>query len=286
MNNSIFWLLLVCIGLFLLRKFLSRFKFPKISGLNVFTGPLGSGKTVVSLAISLVCYHSVLMSWRIRSFFLKMFKKPIPEKPLFYSNIPLALKNYCELTLDHILRRARFNYKSVVFIDEASLLADCYLSKDCKDISVDLMVFFKLFRHETRGGVCVVNSQQISDLHIALRKVTNSYFYLHDTVNSPFVPFFAWTHMREERYSEDGSTINNYDEDVETSLKTCIFKKKVYKLYDTYAYESLTRDLPLHNVFKSNDKYSDLSANKIISFRKAFADLYNLKNKNLEDKNV
>ena len=172
-------------------------------------------------------------------------------------------------------QQKRFNFGSVVFVDEASFFADCYLSKDKKELSIILMAFFKLFGHETHSGYCIFNSQAISDLHIALRKCTSQYYYIHDTCSSFLIPFFAWCHMREERYTEDGSTINTYDKDVEDTLKTCIFRKKIFKTYDRHAYSILTDNLPLKNIYCYNPYGSDLKARSIVSFREEWLQLFN-----------
>lgn len=284
-SNYLVYLAIAIVILVLVRKFLSRFKFPKINCLAVFTGDVKVGKSGVSLACAYSHYRVIHRSWRVRSFFRKIFRLEIAEEPLFYSNIPLAGINYCQLTTDHILRKKRFNFGSVVFVDEASLLADCYLSKDCKDLSTTLLAFFKLFGHETHSGYCIFNSQSVSDLHISLRKCTSQYFYIHDTNSSFFVPWFAWCHMREERYTEDGSTINTYDKDVEETLKTCIFRKKIFKQYDSHAYSILTDNLPVDNQKKFNNLGDDLKAQSLVSFRPEFLRLFEDIKKDKENNN-
>lgn len=266
------YFILIAVAYFLVLKFLSKFKFPKITALAVFTGAVKVGKTGVSLACALSLYRRVHLKWRIRKFFQKLFNKPISEEPLFYSNIPLSNVRYFDLTLDHILRKKRFNFGSVVFVDEASLLCDCYLSKSNPELSTTLLRFFKLFGHETHCGYCIFNSQQISDLHISLRKCTSQYFYIHST-SSKWIPFVSFCKMREERYSEDGQTLNTYDADVEDSLKTCIFRKSTFKKYDCCAYSIFTDDLPTDNIEHKLSKSDSLKCDKITSFRKEFADM-------------
>lgn len=276
------YFILFCVVVFFVRKFLSRYKFPKVSALAVFTGAVKVGKSGVSLACAMSKYRSIHRSWRIRSVIRKIFRKSPIEEPLFYSNIPLAGVKYHDLTLEHILRKTRFNFGSVVFVDEASLLADCYLSKSDSDLSVELLKFFKLFGHETHNGYCIFNSQSISDLHISLRKCTSQYFFLHNTFSLPLLPISVCK-MREERFSEDGSTINSYNDDLEDSLKTVLFRKKTFKMYDSFAYSSLTDDLPTKNIEYFNKIGTSLKADKITSFRKEFAQLYNgLKSENIE----
>ncbi|MBE5757326.1 MAG: hypothetical protein E7345_00130 [Clostridiales bacterium] len=271
-------IILVCIILFFIRKFLSKFKFPKITALSVFTGAVKVGKTGVSLACTLSVYRRVHFRWKIICFFRKLFRKELPEEPLLYSNIPLRKVKYHEITLEHILRKVRFNFGSVVFVDEASLLADCYISKDKPELSTELLKFFKLFGHETHCGICIFNSQQISDLHIALRKCTSQYFYIHNT-SSKYLPFISYCKLREERYSEDGSTINTYNEDIEDTTKTVIFRKSTFKKYDCCCYSILTDNLPVLNIPMFNYKHDSLKASKIVSFRPEFANLFNEINK-------
>lgn len=265
----IVYFIIICVALFFIFRFLHKFKFPKITALSVFTGAVKVGKTGVSLACAQSLYKRVRIRWHIRKFFQKMFHKPIDEEPLFYSNIPLRYMKYHDLTLEHILRKKRFNFGSVVFVDEASLLADCYLSKSNPELNTQLMRFFKLFGHETHCGYCIFNSQQISDLHISLRKCTSQYFYIHST-SSRFIPFISFCKLREERYSEDGQTLNTYDKDVEESLKTCIFRKRVFKTYDMCAYSIFTDSLPTQNISHKLGKKDSLKCDKITSFRKEF----------------
>ena len=277
--------LIIFLVIFLFKKITAKFKFPKINALAVFTGAVKVGKTGVSLACARSVYRLVHFRWKLSCFFRKLFNKELLEEPLFYSNIPLRNMKYYELTLEHILRKVRFNFGSVVFVDEASLLADCYISKDKPQLSTELLKFFKLFGHETHCGTCIFNSQQISDLHIALRKCTSQYFYIHNT-SSKYIPFISYCYMREERYSEDGSTVNTYNEDIENTLRTVIFRKSTFKKYDPCCYSILTDNLPVCNVEMFNTKYDSIKANKIVSFRSEFATLFDEINKLKESQNV
>lgn len=279
------YLILTLVVVWLVRKFLARFKFPKVSALAVFTGDVKVGKSGVSLSCAMSKFRSVHKRWHIRCFFLKLFgKKRLPEEPLFYSNIPLAGVKYHDLTLDHVLRKCRFNFGSVLFVDEASLLADCYLSKSDADLSVELLKFFKLFGHETHSGYCIFNSQSMSDLHISLRKCTSQYFYIHSTHSLWLCPV-SWCCIREERFCEDGTSVNVYDKDVEDSLKTVLFRKRTFKMYDSFAYSSLTDSLPLKNIVHYNKIGSNLKAENITSFRREFAEMYNQLRNSLKGNN-
>lgn len=264
---------LVLLCLFLINKFLAKFKFPKIGAICVFVGGVKSGKSAVSVGCAISNYKRALRSWRLSCFFRKFFnlfrrnKLVLPEKPLLYSSIPISGFDYVPLTRDHLLRKKRFNYKSVVLIDEASLVADSQLIKD-KDINTSLLLFFKLFGHETHGGKCIVNTHCISDLHYALKRTTSQYFYLHHL--SKYIPLFTLAYVREERYSEDGATVNAYNDDVEDSMKRVIMRSSIFKRYDPFCFSTLTDDLPVQNDTVYIPKGESLKADYIVSFRPEF----------------
>lgn len=266
------YLIVIAVISFLLWFFILRkFKVPKLAAISMFTGGVKTGKSAVSLYLAVKTYKRRRRAWCFRCFIAKFFRKEKPEEPLFYSNIPLRYIKYCPLTKEHLLRKVRFNFGSVVFIDEAALVADSRLAinKDLK-INNDLLLFFKLFGHETHGGTMIINSQAITDMHVALRRCCCSYFYIHHLGSLPFIriPF-----LREERFSEDGAVFNSYDNDVEDSLKKVLMSSRIFKKYDCYCYSFFTDDLPVNNIEMFNGKNDSLKAEKIISFNPVFADL-------------
>ena len=272
----IIFLAIVGVALFFVHKFMAQFKFPKVGAIAMFSGGVKCGKSAVSLSCAFSNYKQVHRRWWIKSHLFKFFnktfwrKKPreVPEEPLFYSSIPLNGIKYCPVTRAHLLRKVRFNYGSVVFIDEASLVADSQLIKD-KEINTQLLLFFKLFGHSTRGGKCIFNSHCITDLHYALKRTISEYYYIHHLSN-----FLWWSCalMREERYSEDGTTVNNYSEDVEKTMLKCIFSRKVFKQYDSFCFSVFTDDKPKKNNIIYN-KDGSLKCDKLLSFRPEFVEL-------------
>lgn len=264
MNN--FLIIIFCIGaVFLLWYIRKHFKVPMFGSLCVTTGGLKSGKSTYSLALARKTYKRNLRVVKVRNavkcWLNKWFKRnfEMEEEPLFYSTIPVAFP-HVRLTLDLILRKKRFAYKSVVWIDEATLLADSQLYKDIV-LNSALLEFCKLFGHETKGGVCFFTSHCISELHIAMRRVSSEYFYVHSLFK--WLPFFLVATVREERYTEDGSTVNVYDDDVPEKLRRVLIPKKTWKLFDCYCYSILTDDLSIEN--KVVDKVS-LKCDKVVSF--------------------
>lgn len=238
-----------------------RTKNPKYDALITIDGSVKTGKTTLGVYIALKEIKRRQRQWKIKAFFQKLFKKEISEKPLLYSNIPIAYKHgYVPITKEILLRQERVNYKSVVFISEASLVSD---SQDYKDQlrNEQQTLFYKLFGHETKGGLCIIDTQQIGDLHYSVKRAIGQYFYIHHNTK---LPFFIALKVQENRYSEDGTTIVVQDKDVEEQLKTIIIPKNIWKKFDAYTYSKLTDNL------NTNTKLihpTDLKTNYIVSFR-------------------
>lgn len=268
-------LIIIAVLLFLLWFFvLRKFKVPKITAIAMFTGGVKTGKSAVSLFFAVKTYKRKRRNWKVRCFFAKLFRRECPEEPLFYSNIPLRHIKYAPVARDHLMRKVRFNFGSVVFLDEASLVADSMLGvvrKGKEDegykISDELLLFCKLFGHETHGGNLIINSQCISDLHYALRRCTSNYFYIH---HLGWFPFLRIPAIREEVYSEDGTKVNAYTSDVEDSLKRVLMSARIFKKYDSYCYSFFTDDLPVKNDLRKYGKHDSLKAEHIVSFRPLF----------------
>lgn len=246
-NNSLFfWIIVavVIIGAVYIKK---HFKTPKYGSLCVTTGGLKTGKSTFSLHLAKHTYKRNLRGVKIRNWFRKvwnkLFKKEVDleEEPLFYTTIPVSFP-HVRLTLELIMRKTRFRYKSVVWIDEATLLADSQLWRS-EELNAKLLEFCKLFGHETKGGCVFFTSHCIGELHASMRRASSEYFYVHSLFK--WLPFFMIATIREERYSEDGTAVNVYDGDVEDSLRRVIIPKKVWKYFDCYCYSIMTDDLPV-----------------------------------------
>ena len=252
--------ILLVIGIILFVIFKKHFKVPKFGSLCVTTGGLKTGKSTFSLHLAKQTYKRNLRSVKIENFFRKLFSKPLVEEPLFYTTIPVNFP-HVRLTLELIERKKRFAYKSVVWIDEATLLADSQLYKDA-NLNAQLLEFCKLFGHETKGGCLFFTSHCLTELHIAMRRASSEYFYVHSMLK--WIPFFLIATIREERYSEDGTSVNVYNEDVENCLRRVIVPKKIWKDFDCYCYSVLTDHLPVENTII--DKVDTLKADYVVSF--------------------
>lgn len=248
---------------------LKLFKVPKIGCIGMVTGGVKCGKSMLSVHLALRKYKSQRRKWKVKKFFCKLFKKEEPEEPGLYSNVKLAGVPFTLLTTDVITRHVRLPYGSVVYIQEASLFADSMTFKDM-EINERLLLFNKLFGHETRGGYLIYDTQSIQDNHYAVKRCINSYFWIHHNVK---LPFFCILFVRELFYSEDNSAINTIDSDVEDDLKMILIPKKVWKQYDAYCYSVFTDALPIYkNItylpLKTFGKLPDLKTRKLVTLKK------------------
>ena len=238
------WILIV-IGVLLLSIWLFKlFKIPKIGCVGLVTGGVKTGKSMLSVWLAVRRWKRQVFAWKIACVICKLLRKPLPEKPLLYSNVPLAGVEYVLIPVE-ILERQEFRpaYKSVLYIQEASLLADSMYFKDM-ELNERLLLFNKLIGHETRGGYLIYDTQAICDNHYAVKRCLSSYFWIHHNVK---IPFFCVLFVREMFYSaDDSNTVNTVGQDVETDLKIIVIPKRVWKMYDAYCYSALTDHLPVY----------------------------------------
>lgn len=261
------WFVLICVALLFVHKFLSRFKIPKLNSLVMVTGGVKCGKSTMSVHMAISSYKKRLRATKFKNFFRRLFKKQEYELPLLYSNVPLAIP-YTKLSLDILMRRKRIVFGSVVYIQEASLVADSQLIKD-KYLNNMLLLWFKLFGHSSHGGLCILDTQSVSDVHYSLKRSLSEYFYIHHLVK--WIPFFLVAYVIENRYSDDGSIVTAETKDVEEQYKRVIIPKRTWKYFDTYCFSPLTDDLPVcSDTINNNLQTRDLKSYQIVSFRPEF----------------
>lgn len=279
--------LLIGIAIFILLVYLyfKFFKIPKIKNIVFIDGSLGTGKTFYSIALGVRLYRKQLRNYKIKKFIFSLIsrnKLESLEEPVLYSNIKLRNIKFTLVTKDLLFRQNyRFAYKSVLLLDEFSLVADQMLFKN-PEINERLSEFFKLFRHETMGGYIIVNSQSISDLHYSLKYVLSDYFYIQSKVK---LPFFNFLNIIESTYNADkaSSLSTSINSDVDENVKKVIVSKKYFKYYDTYCYSIFTDSLPIYKTDSLFSKYDNLKNSNLVSF-KDFKYLYeNMNNGGIDD---
>lgn len=266
-------ILILAVVLFIFIKI--KLKIPKCGNMTLVTGGVKTGKSALSVRLAYKTYKRNLLIYRIKCFFqlfVRKKKRIKLEEPYLYSNIPLRC-DYVPLTLELLERTERFSYGSVIYVCEASLLADSMHYKD-QTLNDSLLIFNKLIAHETRGGSIFYDTQSISDNHFSVKRCLSSYFYIHHNIKIPFIALVCY--VREMKFSEDNSAVNTMHQDIEEDLKCVIVPWVTLKLYDRYCYSCLTDDLPVNrNVVRRTykdrkNKRLDLKAREIISFVRSF----------------
>lgn len=268
------WLILVIVILLILYLKL-RVKRFKLDHLTLISGSLKTGKSALSLGLAYKEYKRNLRKWKINKFLTEkiMHKSFSVEKPLFYSNIPVGF-DYVPLTFDIIERKKRLAYKSVCFIDEVSLLADSMSAFKCDNKSKDdiatfndtLLVFIKLYCHETHNGSLYINTQSVCDLHYSFRRCMSRYLYIQSSIN--WIPFIRIMRVTELFYSEDNSSINSNIGDIEDNTRLMFQFKSIFKKYDRWCYSSFTDNLEKLDNIIQGCLLEDLKAEYVLTNRK------------------
>lgn len=259
------WFILICVAIFFVRKFLNKFKLVKIGCLVPITGGVKSGKSTFSCFVVDKTYKRSLRSIKIKNFFRRLFKKKEQLLPVIYSNVPLNM-DFIPVTRALLMREEKPIEGSVVYLQEASLVADSQLIKD-KELNNDLLLFFKLCGHQ--GISVILDTQSTSDLHYAVKRSMSQTFYVRHIVK--WIPFFLIAEVIEYNYSEDGSFTFAQTKDTDELVKRVIIPKRIWKKFDSRAYSVLTDDKPyVTEKLIKRGSLPDLKARKIISFRPEF----------------
>lgn len=270
MSSEILIFLIIGLVILALILYLRIRKIPRLGNMVLITGGIKTGKSTFSVYLAKRIYKRQVFKYRIKRALLKLGKKlrikkfidkEFPERPLLYSNIPLNCE-YVPITRKLLLRKERFAYGSVCYICESSLVADSQ-SKDDAIVNERLLLFNKLYAHETKGGYVIYDTQSISDNHYAVKRCLSTYLNIHHTVK--WIPFVLLMWVREMHYSEDGQAVNVSTGDVENELKLIMVPKKVWKLFDCYCYSILTDDLPVNT---SKSIPVSLKAEEIVAIKK------------------
>lgn len=255
----IIYILLVAFGVYLLFK-LKRLLYPTVT---LVSGAVKSGKTSFSVFLVRRCYRRAYVKYLFKKHILR--KKGL-EMPLIYSNVPLNMNNVVKLTKEHIMRRARFNYDSVVYVCEASLLADSMTYKD-DELNCHMSLFVKLFGHAVHGGHLIFDTQSVYDNHFAVKRCVDYYYYVRRIVK--WLPFILIFKVSERELTEDDRVTVVEDTDADTKEKgfkyVFAFKRNIWRAFDRYCYSSFTDSKPLISEQFVQD---DLKARDIITFRK------------------
>lgn len=275
MDNTLFGYiivgLLIFLGLcFIYWRFRKNFKFLKVPSVCLVTGAPKTGKDLLCSTLSKKDFKRVHRKWVISSLVLKIFRsKRTIEEPLYYTNVTSSFgslkskrkhkldKCIRYLTLDSLLRQRRFNYKSIIYISEGSLVADNQYFNN-QSMNIDLSLFCKLIAHETRGGKMYISTQSILDLHYSFKRVCSNFYFIQKSYN--LLGLVHVLYVREMISNDLGA--NNFTDDLDTTTRKVIIPFWWHNKYDRYEFAYFTDDLD-----KSNEEFVK---NGLVSFNEDY----------------
>lgn len=256
----------------------------KCNSVLFISGAPKTGKSLLSIYFVNQFYRKALTMYYIKEYAInwvvytivnkKFYKINDNERPLIYSNIPLCCKyGYVPISKKHLTREEKINDKSVMYLGEFSLVANSRLGErktlksDANKVDYDLineqlLLFTKLCGHQFNGKI-ICDSQTISDVHYSLKRVLSNYIYIHHSIN---LLFHKVLFVNENIYSDDGSTQQVNNGDVEENLKWLLVPKSIYKKYDFRCYKDFTKDLKNYSDVIYLDNFDSLKANNIVSY--------------------
>lgn len=250
MEKSLIFVLLICVcAIVLYVIYRKNFKILKVPSVCLITGGVKTGKSLLSVNLSIKDYKKRHRKWWLLT---HIFRKQM-EEPLYYTNVSVSFgnlkrkkphkldKNIRRIKLEHLLRNFRFNYKSVIYIQESSLMAD-NMDFNNQERNVDLSLFNKLIAHETRGGALYYDTQSVLDNHYSMKRVCSTYFFIQKNLN---LLLFHILYVREMINQENG--VNNFTDDVETTTRKVLIPFWYHHKYDRYEFSFLTDELEKDN---------------------------------------
>lgn len=176
------WLVVLLLVLVILWLILNPY-FLRYDNLVSFTGGLGSGKTFMSVSTALVLYRKQRFRARLHNLLHPKSKIELPE---LYSNIPLKIsrkKMALRLKKEHLLLQERIAQGSVVLLDEVDCFANqfsynnvCIVDQTGKGDSEDtgnFDEFCRFYRHYTKGGYLIFNTQATANENLTIRRRQN-----------------------------------------------------------------------------------------------------------------
>lgn len=215
----------------------------------LITGGVGMGKTSTGLNECLKSFRKKRFRYYFKTKFLR--KKNV-EKPFIYCNMPLYGVEYKSFTLEHLLREKRFEYDSVIFLNEISLIADSMLAYNIgKDkareyVNKQLQLFCKLIRHETlgKGITLILDTQNPNDMAMGGDRCLSSCTQITKSIK--WLPFFRLIQCRVMTINVQNVQNNvNESEDVSNVDFWRLVPKSIFRKYNSYCYEFLSSDLPI-----------------------------------------
>lgn len=260
---------LIAIALVLLLAFIVIKPYTvKYDNIVCFTGAIGSGKSLNSTETAV----RLLKKQRFSVWWNNLFHpRHRLEKPILYSNIPLRINRKemaLVLTEEHLLLQKRIVPRSVVFLDEVDQFANQNewknpnLSRISGEVGGNFDEFVRLFRHYTRGGYLVMNTQSTDNIVTTIRRRMGCFvnlMYNHSWGIPILRPKLLYVNKaRNIMVSEDVKTIvqGNAEDEYRTIIGFYPWKPR----YDTYCYSDRYTTVP----YKDERMWAKYKTNKMI----------------------
>lgn len=207
---------------------------------SLYTGSLGSGKTLVGVSDAL----RMLRKNRIKVFWHNLWHKDKKPKPMLYSSIPIQIskkEKSLDLKTEHILMTERITEKSVVFIDEVSLFLNSFETVITNNNVKTVEEMATLFRHYTKGGFLIMTTQNTSKCNYVIRYCCNECFNLSNFNTIPIIHFVYWHKIRHITLTDDVKTIEEGQSEDNSDWHFGFFGRRKY---DTYAFSERYNTVP------------------------------------------
>lgn len=231
---------------FVIYKFIKPY-FQQYDTILLYTGGLGSGKSLVSsqMALRLLRKNRSKVFWH--NFFHPRDKW---AKPQLYSNIAFRIsrKEWAyELTPGHMLMETAIVPGSVLYVDEICIFLDQFAVKLPAFDAIE--EWATLFRHYSSGGYLggymVMNTQNSNKVNFHFRYCVNSALNL--SYFKKWLPFkwlwlFCTVKVRNISLADDIKKIEEGNR--EESLSTLFIWRPFFKHYDTYTYSIRYKNVP------------------------------------------
>lgn len=221
-----------------------------------FTGGLGSGKSFMSVQTALVLYRKQRFRARLHNF---IHRKDRIELPELYSNIPLKIswrKMALRLKKEHLLLQERIARGSVVLLDEVDCFANqfsynnvCIVDQTGKGDSEDtgnFDEFCRFFRHYTKGGYLIFNTQATANENLTIRRRQNQINLLFN-FKKWGIPLL-WPHLiytvRCRNITVSDEVKVTEESNAEDNMRLIIGFFPLFRHYDTYCYSGRYDSVP------------------------------------------
>lgn len=245
--------------------------FIKYNTTLLFTGGLGTGKTLNAVKIGIRCYKKNAFKIKIKNYFIKKINKlkkhhndrktkqyekgkkanikywqikELHEIPRLITNIPVLIKKRkgkqiwsTQLTKDMMLLKQRIPEYSIVLIDELPQLVNQF-NWNIKEVQYNVNEFATFFRHYIDGKL-IMTGQADSEIVKQIRSKMNTYFHLSNF--KKLFHFFYKCDICQFVASEivDNVSIGFYEDNVKTTYGTLFTKH-----YDSRCYSQRYDKLP------------------------------------------